>query len=261
MNRRGFALLAVLWVLTALTALAGVALATSRVGWETTRNRMLLTRAAWAREACAEILLARYARRDSAQRVDTVDLGRGVWCQAGLEDPAARVNVNEADPPTLQRLLSVVGLRPAAVDSILAARRRGRIYDLRQVGLDPETRAALGDLLTTRGTGAIDVNTASPAVLRTLPGMSDEAIAVTLSRRAIGRGLGGLDELGGRLSPAGRARLYAEYQAVALHAVFSPPQLVATVSGGIHGTPLVARETLTLVPVPGRLAVIRREAE
>src|SRR5690242_19582959 len=57
MNRRGFALLAVLWVLTALTALVGTGLLVARFGADTTRNRVLLARAEWAREACGEILL------------------------------------------------------------------------------------------------------------------------------------------------------------------------------------------------------------
>ena len=45
MNRRGFALLAVLWVVTALTALTGAGMLAARLGSETTRNRILLTRA------------------------------------------------------------------------------------------------------------------------------------------------------------------------------------------------------------------------
>src|SRR5256885_8451157 len=65
MSRRGFALLAVLWTLTAITMLTGVAMATARLGSTTTRNRVLLARAAWAREACAEILEARYAQDPS----------------------------------------------------------------------------------------------------------------------------------------------------------------------------------------------------
>jgi hypothetical protein len=43
--------------------------------------------------------------------------------------------------------------------------------------------------------------------------------------------------------------------------VFAPPQLVAVVAGGVRGTPLVARVTLTIVPLIGKLAVIRRETE
>ena len=44
MSRDGFALLAVLWTLT-----AGVSVAVARTGSETTRNRILLARAGWAR--------------------------------------------------------------------------------------------------------------------------------------------------------------------------------------------------------------------
>src|SRR5438309_1525238 len=62
MSRRGFALLAVLWTLTAITMLTGAAMAVARLGSTTTRNRVLLARAAWAREACGEILQARYAQ-------------------------------------------------------------------------------------------------------------------------------------------------------------------------------------------------------
>ena len=43
MNRRGFALLAVLWVVTALAVLTSVALAAARLGFATTRNRIVLS--------------------------------------------------------------------------------------------------------------------------------------------------------------------------------------------------------------------------
>ena len=55
----GFALLAVLWTLTAVTVLTGTAITVARLGSTTTRNRILLARAAWAREACVEILQAK----------------------------------------------------------------------------------------------------------------------------------------------------------------------------------------------------------
>src|SRR6058998_1614592 len=78
--RGGFALLAVLWTLTAVTVLTGAALAGARLVSATTRNRVLLARAAWAREACSEILQARYAQDPSVRHLDSVDLGRGTWC-------------------------------------------------------------------------------------------------------------------------------------------------------------------------------------
>lgn len=259
MNRRGFALLAVLWVLTALTVLTGVALGVARTGWQTTRNRMLLARAGWAREACVEILLARYAQDPTVRRVDTVDLGRGTWCVAVLEDPAAKLNVNVAET---ENLLSVVGRQSSVVDSIHRFRREGPIYDLRQVpGLDSTLAARLAPFLTTRGTGAINVNAAPREVLATLPGMTEEAISLLAWRRQDRRPLSSAEELAGALSPSARARFLANYAEFVRHAVFAPQQLLAVVDGGVRGTALTARAMLTVVSASGRLAVIRRETE
>src|SRR5580765_6652406 len=103
MSRRGFALLAVLWVITALSALSGAGLLVARLGSVTTRNRVLLTRAEWAREACGEILLARFAEDPSVRYVSQVELGRGTWCRVSVEDPSSRVNLNTVDRSVLER--------------------------------------------------------------------------------------------------------------------------------------------------------------
>lgn len=258
-DRRGFALLATLWVLTAVTALAGVSLAVARTGWQTSRNRILLARAGWAREACGEILLARNAKDPSVRSLDTVDLGRGTWCRAQVEDPAARVDVNAADRATLERLLSAVSRQPSVIDSIMAIRRRGPIYDLGQI---PDLDSiALRLLLTTRGSGVVNVNAASREVLATLPAMTEEALETVLARRAIGRAIRSADELAATLSPPGRASFLAEYADFTRTATFTPQRLIAMLEGGVRRTRLRARATLTVVPVPGRLAVIRRETE
>src|SRR6266576_5265291 len=77
MSRGGFALIAVLWVITALGVLTGASLLVARIGSTTTRNRVLLARAEWAREACGEILQARFAANPTVRTVDPIDLGRG----------------------------------------------------------------------------------------------------------------------------------------------------------------------------------------
>ena len=126
MTRRGFALLAVLWTLVAVAAVSGVAIAAARIGSLVTRNRVLLTRAAWAREACAEILLARYAQGQN-RGLDPVDLGRGAWCDAALEDPASKLNVNLADSAALETVLRLVvrdGNLDSLTDALLTRRRR-----------------------------------------------------------------------------------------------------------------------------------------
>jgi len=271
-------------VLTALVALAAAALAVARTGSQATRNRILLARAEWAREACGEILLARYARDASVRSLDTVDLGRGTWCTATLDDPASKLHVNLADRAALVGVLRAAAAPGAPIDSLVDAlldwrdpdslpRRFGDepsrsrnepladIAELRYVrGFDDSLVARLSAFLTTRATGAINVNAAPPEVLAALPGLTEEAVRLVMMRRGSAP-VAGADALAGLLSPGARATLLASYPEFVRAAVFAPPQLVAMVAGGVRGTPITARATLTLVPVAGRLAVIRRETE
>ena len=252
-------MLAVLWTITALAALTGVALAVARTGSQTTRNRILLARAEWAREACIEILLARYAQDTKTREVPVVDLGRGTWCRARLEDPGAKLNVNEATEKMLQAVLrsGEWGAVRSLLEIVLARQRTGRLDNLAQVpGLE-----SYETLLTTRGTGAVNVNAAPREVLRTLPGVGEEAVRVILGRRERGPPLQNADELAGGLTPSARHVFLAEYAEFIRATSFAPVQLVAIAEGGVRGTPITARATLTVVPVPERLAVIRREVE
>jgi len=253
--------MAVLWVITALTALTGAGMLVARLGSETTRNRILLARAEWAREACGEILLARFAADPTIRGFNPIDLGRGTWCRASLEDPAARLNLKTADREAITQLFKAVGVQPALAESVIVRRARDTLYDLSQVaGLDSTAAARLAPLVTVRGTGVVNVNGAPPEVLLTVPGMTQEAVFLLTSRRAT-RPVGSADELAGLLSRASRAVLLGNYAEFVRAAVFAPPQLIASIEGGVRGTPIVARATLTTVPVPGRLAVIRRETE
>ena len=286
MSRRGFALLAVLWVLTALSVLGAVALAVARTGSQTTRNRILLTRAGWAREACVDILLARYAQNPRVRALDPIDLGRGTWCRATLEDPAAKLNLNLATREQLVTVLTVVCRRSvAAVDSLAdalldyrdpdtiprsfgaetEANRNGPLAAVAELayirGFDSSLVDRLTPILTTRGTGVININAAPPEVLATLPGMTQEAMLVLLGGRVSGQPIQNADQLVAHLSKSARSVLLADYPEFVRAATFAPAQLVANVEGGVRGTPIVARATLTLVPVPDRLAVIRRETE
>jgi general secretion pathway protein K len=282
MTERGFALLAVLWVVTAATALVGAVVAVAQLGSATTRNRVLLTRAAWAREACVEILLARYAQSPAERHIDRVDLGRGTWCDVSVDDPSAKLNVNLADQAAIVSVLQTVVRRGSAVDSLVdalldwrdpdtiprpfgeesSANRNGPLADVAELhdvrGFSDALLARLSGLLTTRGTGAINVNAAPRAVLATLPGIGAEGVENVLRHRGIAP-LINADGLVGLLSPASRTTLLASYPEFVRTAVFTPPQLVAVVTGGVGGTPITASVTLTLVPVAGRLAVIRRE--
>ena len=98
---------------------------------------------------------------------------------------------------------------------MIARRRQGTIYDLRQVsGIDSGVDARLGSYITVRGTGVIDVNAAPREVLRTLPGLTEEAVFLLVNRRSI-RPVHSADELAGLLSRSSRTVLLSSRSRVA----------------------------------------------
>ena len=283
MNRRGFALLTVLWALVALATLAGASASLARRGTSVTRNRVLLARAGWAREACGEILSARFAADRTVRAVDTIELGRGTWCRAVVSDPAAAVNVNLVDAELLRRLLgdsladplldwrdADTVPRPLGAESEWYA-KRGRtlprdglladVAELRLVRGFELVPARVLEGLTTRGTGRLDPSLVPAAVLAALPGIDAEARETLVARRSAGRPVLSLDDLISSVSPSSRRPMLAAYRDLAQLFAFAPAQLVARVEGGVRGTPLISAAILTLVPVEGRLALIARETE
>lgn len=277
MNRRGFALLAVLWVLAALAAVAAAGLAAARLGFAATRNRIAMSRGEWAAQACGEILLARYAQTGQVRDVDSVDLGRGTWCRVLIDDPSAKLNLNTADAAQLSTLLRQTGIRVARADSLaeglLAWRSAQRVSQdprgplaavaqLRSVaGFSDSLVARLTPFTTVEGAGRVNVNVAPGPVLATVPGLTPGAVAALLRRRGAGRPVRTADELSGVLSPTARGTLYARYAAFVREAAFTSAQLVAIAEGGVRAAPVTVRIRLTVVPTPGRLAIIRRQAE
>jgi general secretion pathway protein K len=283
MTRRGAALLTALWLVAALAGAAGATLALTRVGVDSTRNRMVLARAEWGREACGEILLARYAERRAVTTLAPIGLGRGTWCRALVEDAGTRLDMNRASPEMIRLVLRDDSLSDALLDWTDAddearpsgaeaewyrhhARRTPRNGPLASPlelgyvrGFDSARVRVLERLFTTRGTGLLDVNAAPEELLAALPGMTAEAVAVILIRRA--RRIESPEELLGLLSRSARDHLLARYQDFTAAAGFAPSQYVVRLEGGVRGTPIVSCGWLTLVPTAGRLAVIRREVE
>jgi general secretion pathway protein K len=284
-GRRGFALLTALWLVVALSALAATGLLLVRDDLAASRNRIVLLRAGWAREACADILVARFRPDRPAASLDTVDLGRGVWCRAVVEDPSARLDVNAADSAALRTLLGDDSLVAALLDwrdtdavaHPLGAeadwyRQHGRtlprngplaaVAELGEIrGFDSATLARVTPLLTVRGTGRVDLNSAPLAVLATLPGFGPAELEAIAFRRRVGGRWSDLDGLIGALPPLEQNRLLARRQDLAARTATDPPMLVATVEGGVRGYPLRSLAVLTLVPTPTRLAVVRRESD
>lgn len=262
MSRRGAALLLVLWLLVLLSGLVTVSLGGARTGSAAGRNRITLLRAAWAREACLEILLGRAASRrvewtPEGLALDSVDLGDGVWCRAGVSDPAERLNLNLA---TREMLIALVRDTTLA-DSVIARRPWPAVEALR--GL-PQLRdrplPTWAALTTVRGTGKINLNRAPPAVLGALPGVGDDGARAVVASRAVRR-LHSLEEAVRSLPPSIQVLASGRFQALAGLTILEPEQLLVELSGRVRDRPLLARAIVTVVPAGSRLAVIRRESD
>ncbi len=258
---RGFALIVALWLIVALAAIVGLATGTARLGQQTTINRLALTRGRWAAEACLAIAEARWAQGRLADSA-SVDLSGQIRCALRVGRPAARLDANTADSTELASVVCVARPAPCGLDSLLAVRRSAPLTDLAQVAPIPGLDSASLRLLTVDGPGTVDVNAAPPAVLLALPGMSPEAVARIEDRRQAGHPYGSLDALVSDLSPPTRAVLLARYSDLARQTVFSAPVLTLTAQGWIAGQGgpdgLHAAVELLVVPLPGRLATVRR---
>ncbi len=285
MTRRGFALLSVLWLLTTLSLVGAVSLTIARVGAEISSNRVLLLRAGWAREACAEILVGRYAASGALVEIDSLELGRGTWCRVSVEDAAGKLDLNRAPRELLHAILNSDSLTDALLDwrdgddavrqngaeaewyrsKGRRAPRNGPLLDLGELefvrGFDRAMVDSLRPLITVRGAEVIDVNAASASVLSALPGFGQEAVSQVVRRRETEQRIRSADELLSLLPPSARQALLLRYQEFNLYAGYQPSRVTVRVEGRIARSPLVSAARVTMVPLPRRLAVIRRETE
>jgi type II secretory pathway component PulK len=279
-DRRGFALLTVLWLVALLGTVTGGLLIMVRREQRLAVNRITMTRARWAEDACLAILEARYVHQPGIREVDSTDLGAGSWCRATVVDLAARVNLNTADRMLLGAALGSDSLAEAVLDwrdgdsvpgvggaerTGYAARQRDgpRNAPFRSVaeltlvrGFEQAPVARLESLFTVEGDGRINPFLVHPSILRGLPGLDAEAIhALTL-----GQPVGSLDELSARLSPASRGRISASYRQLTTLLTFQPSWLEVHLEAGVRDAPVRGSERVLLVPLEARLALVTRRA-
>lgn len=252
-DRGGFALLTVLWLITALSAIVGLSMVATRLGNQASANRIVLARGRWAAEVCLAISQARRAQQRLPDTA-TIDLGRGLRCAWTVVDPTARVNFNSADRDMLQAL----GLSEAFIRAVLEQRRQAPFEDLAQLTGLADFDSVAVRVGTVIGPGSVNLSAAPPAVLRALPGVTPEAVDRVLYRRRLGRPVASLDELAAELSPPGRAALLNRYADLARLTTFSAAQLVVQAVGWVEGFAPRATIELVVVPLPERLAVIGR---
>ena len=253
LHRHGFALIAVLWLIVVLGTLVGLSMATIRLGNQTTANRIVLTRGRWAADACFAIAQSRWGQGKLGYTA-TIDLGRGTRCAWSVDDPTARLNFNASDPEALRAL----GAGDAFIDALIERRRAAPFDDLGEVAELAGWDSSWASLGTVTGPGSVNLSAAPRAVLLALPGLGAEAVDRILYRRSVGRLFAGLDALAADLSPPARALLLARYADLTRVSTFTAPQLVVTAKGWVDGeVPQATLESL-VVPLPDRLAVVRR---
>ena len=249
----GFALITVLWLITALAAIVGLSMTATRLGNQASMNRIVLARGRWAAEACLAIAQPRWTQHRLLDTA-TIELGRSMRCAWTVEDPTARVNFNTADPEVLHAL----GLNETFVRALIERRRQAPIEDFAELFGLPGFDSATTSVGSVIGPGSVNLSAAPRAVLRAFPGLTSEAVDRILYRRSVGRPIASLDELAAELSPPGRAALLNRYADLARLTTFSALQLVVQAEGWVEGFAPRATIELRVVPLPERLAVIGR---
>lgn len=170
---------------------------------------------------------------------DTVKLS-DVSYRIVLADANARLQLNRASSEEIRRLLVALRLDAGVADRIAQSvedwrdaddfrRARGAerqdylkwgsavlppnapfasVSDLQHVhGITPEIFRMIRPYFTVAGTGQVNLNSATPPVLLSLPGMSDEAVAIILRHRRSRLPLRNLLELASELPRGPRERL------------------------------------------------------
>lgn len=127
----GLALVAVLWMIAALTLLVASLVAVSRAGTQSAQNHTAVVRATAVGDAAIQLALveAQHQQRSGERRLVGEYVFDGARVQVELLPASAYINLNRASPALLQALLVVAGGLDAASAEILA----GRIVDWRDV--------------------------------------------------------------------------------------------------------------------------------
>lgn len=262
MRSRGFALLAVLWVVAVAGAVVATAAAALRTSERAAANRLTLARARWAAEACAAIAEARL-ETPSFLRGDTVSLGRDATCAWRVRDPGTGLDVNAAPSSRLARLFAALGASRDSAESwagrLVSGRGTGFYGEVEHAVTVASLPPSVTPYLSVLGDGSVSA-AAPPAVLATLDGITPEAVALLGRRRAESRPVASLDELAGLVSASSRVELIQRYASLQGQMRFEPRLLLLIAEGWVGSEahfPVAALE-LVVVRQGARLAVLQR---
>jgi type II secretory pathway component PulK len=294
--RRGFALLTVLWLLSAaaaigtvmhLAAQAAIAGAQANTDWH---------RAAWRAEGCAAALIA-HLDQQLGEQSQSHDIWRHLnragetlpvaGCTVTLEPLGTRANVNRLSTEAIATLLQSTGVAARRSVELAAALADWRDADdeVLSRGAEREWYAAErrplprngalhdeGELRLVRGfekdgfsgiitaeEARISLGHASPAVLATLPGFGSEVVKIVTDARAAGAYEKlELQTLAGLVSGTAQQELLAAFDSLAMLTAATPDAWDAVV-GVSEGMPPLHLELRVRYRLAGsRLAVVQQ---
>ena len=299
-GRSGFALLAVLWVIVGVAAMALAGSLAARTAIATAQNRVDHTRAAWRAEGCLEIAratietgLATGARSAAAwNAVDSVladsrDV-RGADCDLTARAAGAALDVNAASADQLRALFRAAGARAGQADSLTDAvldwrdpddiarpngaeaawytardqlrPRNAAIADVAEFGRIRGMSEVSGiDTILGVEPGRVPLARAPLAVIASLPGFGDEAVARVGEMRLRGAPPGELLAFAASLSREARAALLARYPELVALVATEPDAWIVT-SRATDGPRHIITATIEarLVRAGTRAAIVRR---
>lgn len=283
MNRRGFVLISVLWVLLVLSAAAAVATESMQASVTAARNRIILRQAEWARNGCEAIVLADTTAPAHGADIGRIDLGETLWCRATFVDPRSWIDLNTATPGQLRRLLGSDSAAAALGDWIdpddhqQPAGAESRWYrEQRRPGPRNGSLAAVEELHLVRGLenfgigsltgvagvggdGRINLMTAARPVLESVPGLTPTAVEELLRARSFQSPIRTIEQLLARLSPPARVELLQQFARFSQVAAWEMGRVFVSVTGGTQFAQPVAESRLTLVYQAGRRILVARE--
>lgn len=294
--RRGFALMAVLWVL-AISASVGLLLVRSaRDAVGAARNRVSLTRATWVAEGCAEraravidITLHDEVRANVWRTLDaSLQQAQSADCAVSLTPDDVRLDINTISDETLRALAREVSVSSTGADSLVSARADWIDADditrafgaerswYRAAGLvEPRNGplASIDELKLVRGFAAVPqldsvlavapariwLERAPAAVLAALPGFTPEAVATMLTLRAVSSDTPvDVATLGAHLSPEARLVLVSRTQELSSLVTNEPDAWVLTARATSGQPAIESIYEIRLVRSGKRAAIVRR---
>ena len=260
MNRRGVALMAVIWLLALLSVLAATALLDARTFLQAVTNRLANRSAEWAAASCVS-----WARSRSdwtrPYRMDSIAVSERLWCTIESAPTGVAMNVNLASRQMLLAYLGSEDLASALLDwrdADSSQREHGAEQDwyraAGRVGPRDGPLAAVEEVALIRGferftaaevqqrfavgsDGRVNVRFASAEILAATGSFPLEALALDeLHPRPAGRSIASLEELAARL-PVGRRRLLERDWALLLRQLdFGSERRAIRVVGRVRGT-------------------------